>query len=183
MSTQPNPYAPPAARVEDVQGNDTQVEAIRREHLKHEASVRSVGSLYMLSSLLVVLAGVSMLAVMVPATSAAYRAGVMSAYLLLAVLFFATGFSLRKLKPWTRMTAALFSALGLLAIPIGTIINGYILYLLLSAKGKRIFAPDYAGIVAATPHIKYRTSLLVWILLGFMLLAMVAAIVIPAVRR
>jgi hypothetical protein len=50
---------------------------------------------------------------------------------------------------------------------------------LLSAKGKRLFEPDYAGIVAATPHIQYRTSIVIWILLGIIVLLVAAAVLVP----
>ena len=67
-------------------------------------------------------------------------------------------FGLRNLKSWGRIPAALFAGIGLLAFPIGTLINGYILYLLLSAKGRMVFSAEYREIIQQTPEIKYRTS-------------------------
>jgi hypothetical protein len=55
-----------------------------------------------------------------------------------------------------------FAFLGLIAFPIGTIINAYILYLLLSAKGKYVFSADYRAVITATPHIRYKMSFIVW---------------------
>ncbi len=49
----------------------------------------------------------------------------------------------RKLAPWARITTIVLAAIGLLGFPVGTLINGYILYLMLSKKGKRIFEDDY----------------------------------------
>ena len=49
MSVTTNPYAPPKARVEDVVQSSSDAEAIRREFLKHETSVRSIGTLYYLA--------------------------------------------------------------------------------------------------------------------------------------
>jgi hypothetical protein len=43
----------------------------------------------------------------------------------------------------------------------GLAIAGFILYLLLSQKGAMVFSPEYAAIVARTSHVKYRTGLLV----------------------
>jgi hypothetical protein len=60
------------------------------------------------------------------------------------------------------------SGLGLLGFPIGTAINAYILYLFLSKKGRTIFAPEYQAVIAATPEVKYRTSILVWIFLALL---------------
>jgi hypothetical protein len=86
-------------------------------------------------------------------------------------------------EPSARVAAIVFAGIGLLGFPIGTLINGYILYLLLSQKGRRIFQPDYAHIVAATPEVKYRTSIVVWIILGIFLLGILAAISLPFVMR
>lgn len=105
----------------------------------------------------------------------------MTVYLALGILLIATGRGVRRLQPWARTVAIVLSCIGLLGVPLGTLIHGYFLYLLLSAKGKRIFEPDYAAIFAATPHVKYRTSIVVWILLGILLLAVAAAIVVPMI--
>ena len=88
----------------------------------------------------------------------------------------ACGFHLRRLRPLARIPVGIISALGLLAIPLGTLINGYILYLLFSKKGRFILSPEYQAIVAATPEIKYRTSIVIWILLGLVLVFIVGAI-------
>ena len=184
MSAQSNPYAPPTARVDDVGVADSEAEAIRQEHITHEASVRSVGILYLLSAAFAAIAGV------VIAFAGAFgdsnnglMLGLGSVYVVLAVVSFLLGRGIRQLRPWARTTSIVLSCIGLLGFPVGTLINGYILYLMLSAKGKRIFEPDYADIVAATPHIKYKTSLLVWILLALFLLGIGAAIVIPLLNR
>jgi len=64
---------------------------------------------------------------------------------------------------------------------VGTLINGYILWLVLSKKGRFILSKDYAAIVAATPHVKYRTSpwILVWIVVGAILLMILIAVLYP----
>jgi hypothetical protein len=64
---------------------------------------------------------------------------------------------------------------------LGTLINGYILYLLLSAKWEMVFSAEYRDIIDATPHIKYRTSILIWMLLGIIVAAIAAVIIIPMV--
>jgi hypothetical protein len=53
-------------------------------------------------------------------------------------------------------------------VPIGTLINAYILYLVFSRKGRTILSEDYQQVIAATPHIKYKTSIIVWIFLGLL---------------
>ena len=73
----------------------------------------------------------------------------------------------------------MFAALGLLAFPIGSIISLFILILLCRPKGIRVLSPDYREVIAATPHIKYRTPIWIWVLLGLIVLALVAAAFLP----
>jgi hypothetical protein len=184
MSAQINPYAPPAAHVADIgSGADPHAEAIRQEHIKHETSVRSVGILYYLSSFLMVIGGIGLLALgrMDEQTQLGFLVGLI--YLILGALSLVVARGIRQLKPWARKTCIVLSAVGLLGFPIGTLINGYILYLMLAAKGKRVFEPDYPAIITATPHIKYRTSIVVWLVLALLLIGVAAAIVIPMLNR
>lgn len=184
MSAQINPYAPPAAHVADiVSGADSHAEAIRQEHIKHETSVRSVGMLYYFGSFLMVMGGIGLLMLgrMNEQTQLGFLIGLI--YLILGALSLVVARGVRQLKPWARKTCIVLSAIGLLGFPIGTLINGYILYLMLAAKGKRVFEPDYPAIIDATPHIKYRTSIVVWVLLALVLIAVAAAIVIPMLNR
>lgn len=184
MSAQSNPYAPPTARVDDVGVVDPEADAIRNEYIKHEASVRSIGSLYLISAVFGAIGGLVVLVATASASQDAAALAVMGVvYIALSAFLFFVGRGVRRLERWARTAAIIFACIGLLGFPLGTLINAYILYLMLSAKGKRIFEPDYAEIVAATPHIKYRTSLLVWILLAIVLLGICAAIVIPLVGR
>ncbi|PAW69614.1 MAG: hypothetical protein B9S38_09450 [Verrucomicrobiia bacterium Tous-C4TDCM] len=69
------------------------------------------------------------------------------------------------------------AGISLIGFPIGTLIGAYILYLLLGAKGKMVFSPEYQAVIAQTPHIRYRTSKVVWILLGLVLLIIVFGLV------
>ncbi len=182
MSAPVNPYAAPTADVDDVnESADGKVEALRQEHIKHEASIQSAGLLYVLGGLFGASAAVfGFLAV--PKTD-----GASLLFPLFMVgfsgLWLYVGVSLRKLKPWTRIPAALLAVLGLFNIGLGTLISAYILWLVLSKKGRFILSPEYAAIVAATPHIKYRTSIIVWILLGLIVLGLAAAFLIPMFAR
>ena len=89
------------------------------------------------------------------------------------------GWGVRGLRRWGRILGCILSALGLLGFPIGTLINAYILYLFLSKKGRTIFAPEYQDVIAATPDVKYRTSIVVWIVLGLLVILVAAAFVLP----
>ena len=197
-----NPYAAPPADADLVMadsqlGSDSsQDEVIRREYLSHEASVRSVGTLYYLGSFLLGFSAISMAAFaflypiesdLNPTTSVIDLASTvatlfgLSIYLSLSALLFCTARGLRSLRPWARISSGIISAIGLIGFPFGTIINVFILYLLISRKSKVVFSPEYRDIIARTPHIKYKTSLIVKILaiilLGFLALGVISAII------
>jgi hypothetical protein len=180
MSVNVNPYAPPKARVSDVIPAASEAESIRKDHIKHEASIRSIGMLYYLSGVFMLLAAIGLIVAGFAGTEQSIAFGLAPVYLVLGVLSIAVARGIRALQPWARTTCIVLSVIGLLGIPIGTLINGYFLYLLLCAKGKRIFEADYSGIVAATPHIKYRTSPIVWILLAVLVLGIATAVVVAS---
>jgi hypothetical protein len=94
-------------------------------------------------------------------------------YLGLGILQGATAMGIRKLQNWARYVAVVFSVIGLLGFPIGTIISAYFLYLLLSQKGTMVFSDEYKEIIAATPHLKYKTSIIVIILLILLVVILV----------
>ena len=158
-------------------------EEIRRQYLKHEASVKSVGILYYLGGIaLTVLGGASLFAVV-----SAGR-GLLSLFIGVMLLLFGmgqlvVGYGIRRLKSWARIPTAILSGFGLLGFPIGTIINAYIMYLVLCKKGKMVFSEEYRDVIAQTPHIKYRTSIVVWILLGLIVFAIAAALILPMLAR
>ncbi|CAA6676638.1 MULTISPECIES: hypothetical protein [unclassified Lentimonas] len=153
--------------------------AIRQEHIKHEASIRSVGLLYYFGGFLVMMGGLSASVTSFGASggegSAAFI-GIFSVVLILGVGLISVGRGFRRLRPWVKIPATILSALGLLNIPIGTLIHGYILYLIHSQKGKVVFSPEYQEIREATPEIKYKTSKLVWAILIVLLLGLVALV-------
>ncbi len=188
MSSAPNPFEAPSVDPVDPETLKPQSEAerIRREHLNTETNIRSLGFLYMLGGVVGTIAMIGVLsAVAIPALFGNNRSVGLGELLILIPLLglypllLFTGFSLRKLKPWSRWVAVTFSALGLLGFPIGTLLSGFFLYTLLNSKGNTVFTPQYARIIEQTPHIKYKTSVLVWVLLGLALLGIAAAIMIP----
>jgi len=156
---------------------DGAAEEIRKAHISHEASVKSVGFLYLLGGAFILLASLGLMLAPNSARDAqtfGLAFGVILA--VLAGLQIATGFALRKLRPWSRVAGGILSGIGLLGFPLGTLINGYILYLLLSKKGAMVFSEPYQRVIAATPHIKYRTSIIVWIVLGLLVLVLAIAL-------
>jgi hypothetical protein len=186
MSDIQNPYAAPGANIEHAEIGG-EAETIRKEHINTEASIQAVGRLYWLGCFLALLTFIA-LVVGVASSRSEIAGGLMSSLptaiglLFISVMYGAAGFGLRKLKPWARIVATIVSVIGLIGFPIGTLISGYILYLLWSKKGRAVFSPDYQDVITATPHIKYKTSLLVWIILGILILLVVAVIALPLIR-
>jgi len=186
-----NPYAATASSAEAVSIAIDDAELTRRKYLSHEASIQSVGLLYMLGAAFSMLYGVGIVfAILYSQTGTGTLASVGFAEIgeigiglligAVGMLQAYGGWSLRTLNASGKPIAVLLSVIGLLGIPIGTLISLYILYLLLSEKGRMVFSPEYKAVIAATPHIRYRTSLLNWILL-FVFLAVVVGLVAFAV--
>ena len=150
-------------------------EQIRQEHINHEASIRSVGFLYMLGGVLTALPALLLIASGGRTDMGSMAEGMTLG--LVSAVSIATGLGLRALKRWARSVSFILSCIGLLAIPIGTIINGYVLYLLASQKGKTVFSDDYKQTIAETPHIKYKTTIFVWIVLALLLLVVLVGLI------
>jgi len=84
--------------------------------------------------------------------------------------------SIRKVEKSGRSVVTVFSSLGLILYPFGSLINCYFLYLLWTKKGRFIFTPKYQKVIKATPHIKCKTHIAVWILLGLAFAALGIAV-------
>ena len=177
MSNATSPYAPPAARVADVSASaNPEAEAIRQAHISHEASIKSIGILYYLGGVALIIFGIVSLA--------AVREGAVAPLMALFFLVLGAGelfagWGVRALRKWGQVVGCVLSVFGLLGFPIGTLINLYILYLLLSKKGRTVFSPAYQEIIVATPHVKYKTSILVWIFLALLVALVLAAVLLP----
>jgi hypothetical protein len=140
------------------------MERVRREYRNHEAAVQSIGTLYYLGAIGLLLASISLLVTLAAQPGAPHGSNSLLFAVLcasLAAVNMVLGRGLRRLRPWVRTPVGILSGLGLLAAPpVGTLINGYILYLLFSRKGAMVFSPAYQEIIRQTPHIRYRTSAL-----------------------
>ncbi|MEM1202539.1 MAG: hypothetical protein AAGN66_04865 [Acidobacteriota bacterium] len=181
-----NPYAPPTARLAPSgadPNSSPDAEAIRHQYLKHEASIRSIGSLYYFGAIML---GLSCLVFVIQAIvqlrspsdsgeSFAALIGTTAITFLLALLYRWIGKGLRSLDNKVVLVTTVLLALGLLGIPIGTLISAYFLYLIHSKKGKMVLSPEYRAIVAQTPHIRYRTPVWILVLLAVIVIAIVAA--------
>lgn len=167
-----NPYAAPQV---DVMPTATADEHVRQLHINTEATIKSIGTLYYLGAFVGVLVSVASLATMTrhgPAleTGVALFLGAFGA--VQGVL----AYGLRRLLPWTRIPVIVLSCLGLLAFPIGTIISIYFIATLAGKKGQLVMTPEYRRIIAATPHIKRKTSIFVWVLLVLLIVVLIGVI-------
>lgn len=179
-----NPYAAPSADTYIVgyEGSLAEAEQTRNELIKHEASVKSIGSLFLLGALLCLLSAVVngftlFLERSLAGSEPAYSPLVLISVLAFGGLYFWIGRGLRRLDGRVRVVAIVFSAFGLLGFPIGTAISAYFIYLLASAKGKQVMSEEYQAIVAATPHIRYRSPWLI-VALGVVALFIVVLLMI-----
>ncbi|MCE9546262.1 MAG: hypothetical protein K8T25_12170 [Planctomycetia bacterium] len=169
MNEMLNPYAAPAidaGPTVSMPRTVAEAEDIRMQHLRHEGEIRSVGLVYeILGSLL-----------SVPAMGGLYSGGelfsegarmipadwqwpVLGGSVLLvglACCAFAVGFALRRLDRRVKLPLVLLSGVGLLIFPLGTLVNGWVLYLLLSRQGGAVLSPQYAEVCRMTPKMRYR---------------------------
>ncbi|MCP4891847.1 MAG: hypothetical protein GY904_35310 [Planctomycetaceae bacterium] len=176
-----NPYAPTSETHEQIPTRDDP-EAYRRAHLKHEASCKSIGTLFLISSIIVT---TSCFFVMLRPTpqdmlgssdTPAFLGNLL--VLLLSLIQGAVGLGLRQLRAWSKIGGVVFLLVGLLAFPIGTILGPCFLYLLLCKKGQIVFSPSYQNIITQTPHIRYRTSIITWLLALMILLLIVFSVLL-----
>ena len=156
-------------------------EAIRKEHLNHEASIRSIGMLYMLGAVLVILLGAALMTQGIllrpPVEDAIFIVAFCFIYMAMGLVQFVIGRGLRNFGKSARIGGIVLSCIGLLAVPIGTLMSGYFIYLLAGRKGQYIFSDEYQAIRRATPHIVYRTSMIVWVLAALLVLLLIGAVI------
>ena len=133
-------------------------EEVRRQHLGQEAQIKSIGSLYYLGAIVSII-GVAVALIGKPLRFAPeVVAGIAVTALFIPIQFF-VGYGLTHLRNWARIVALVFAFLGLLAFPVGTVICVIVIILLLLKKNTMIFSPEYKEIIAATPHIKRKISI------------------------
>jgi hypothetical protein len=173
-----NPYAAPATKSVATDGHNAPFDEQRRKYLSHEASIQSIGLLYGLGAIIMTPVCIGLIVM----TVSAPNAGPSSLMVPIVVLPIAVGqmflaFGLRRLRPWARIPTIVLSVIGLIGFPIGTLMSAYILYLLCSAKGTVVFSEQYQEVIRQTPHIRYKTSIVVWIFLALLLLLIAVGVV------
>ena len=177
-----NPYKAPQVEEVEAEGLISDPERIRRLHLKHEASLKGMGTLLILGAVLVGISFLGLFAAMPVSQGGGMSLPqgpelvIMGVLLLFVVLQLVVGVGLRRLAPWSWIPGIIVAAISIINFPIGTVIGGYFLYLLVAPKGRRVLAADYREIVRQTPHIKYRTPIWLWVLLLVLVLAVVGSL-------
>jgi hypothetical protein len=178
-----NPYAP-TVNVTKEAGYESDAEAFRKKYISHEASVKSIGTLYLIGTAIMIPLGLASLVIPLLTTTNAtggpdifFVLGVGAVYLAFGIGYGFVGVGIRQLRPWARIVGIVFSAIGLIGFPIGTLISLYFLYLLASEKGSVVFSDSYKQVIAQTPHIKYRTSVIVWVLVALLLIVLAMGVV------
>jgi len=188
-----NPYEAPDTGISPLPEEGVppdQALLIRQAHIKHEASIRSIGILYYLGAALCLIGAAIGTWNAIQISSIQYDGGadvagaarlvggmILPIFVALTLgigpIIAARG--IRSLKTWGRILGIIISAIGLLAFPLGTLVNIYILYILIAPKASMIFSAPYKQVIALTPDVKYKTSKAVWIILGlFVLLVLIA---------
>lgn len=155
----------------------TSAEETRREYLKHEAAVRSVGTYF-----IVIGSFLSLGTIAAPFSSNTGPINFLMIliYAVLLALFAGLiwiGALLRKLDRRAKVPTLIVAGLGVassLPTLIGWIIPAYILYLVLCQKGKMVFSDHYSQVIRRTPHIKYK----MWIILKILLIVFGVLIVL-----
>jgi hypothetical protein len=153
-------------------------EATRKKFLTHEATVKSIGSLYYFWAVCYFLGGVVWL--VYREESVATRIGTSILLVLFGAAFFWVGRGLRVIDPKVKTLATMLAVFPLMAIPL---LGVYVLYIIHSAKGKVVFSKEYRAVIEATPALRYRTSLFTWILLGLLISVFVASILLVVFKK
>jgi hypothetical protein len=144
-----NPYAPPKGQpLNDTPTNEDQ-KSLRAANISHEVAVQLIGTLYFgvcVTHLALALIFLS---------SDSFFVGRPEILFLIFVGGFSAvlSFGIMKLRAWARYLAIVCSAVGLFAVPIGTLISGYILYLFFKPASSLIFSSRYREVIAETPDL------------------------------
>jgi hypothetical protein len=145
-----NPYTPPQADL-DPPAARTSISA-RASMMKYEVGIRSVGTVFLFIGLILLMAGSIVLAF-----HREYWIGGLSALAGAAVAFW-VDCGLQKLRGSARTVAMILAGIGLLGFPVITLVSLHILFVLGNKSARAVFTPDYARIIAATPHINHKQS-------------------------
>ena len=108
-----NPFQAPQTPFEPNEFAGADADVIRTQHLSHEASIKSIGGLYLIGGVLLVV-----MSFIVIVTRGNQQANWMTAIRLvfgvIGIVLCVLAFGIRRLRSWARIPAGIFSGLGLL---------------------------------------------------------------------
>lgn len=173
-----NPYAAPLTETEaPLDATTDDLVAIRRKHIGAEASIKSIGSLDYFGSVIMIIAAAG---AFFPFPSSAYEFGrAVGSFIVSAGIgagIFYLGFKTRELNPTARIVQTVFlipgTLISVITAPGALFWSLVIAYVLWSGKARVVFSEHYRKVVIpATPEIKYRSSIIMWI--GLILVVLV----------
>lgn len=177
-----NPYAAPEADISApaMVGPDVAAaEAIRKTHISSEKNLQTIGLLMIIGGVGTALMGLfflfSALLMEAEPQDKAVAIGMSVFYLLWGGFSIQVARGLRRFKNRSRVWACVLMLPGIISP-----VTWLFLYCLMNKKGKFVCTPEYARIIEQTPHVTYKTSIIVKIfgllLLGIILLGIGAAI-------
>jgi len=104
MQDENNPYAPPEAKDLEAEPNSefARAERIRKEHIKHEASIKSVGCLHLFGGVMVVLAAITSIPAALSGRVGPEMVGFLVGYAAVGVALIASGYGLEPSSPGPR---------------------------------------------------------------------------------
>ena len=180
-----NPYAASASTLTpSIYSSETAIGDVvqfRQNHLSHESAIKGFALLYAISSGFSILVALAIVCI----GALALTTGASSAVAVIAIVysiayFFAGGLAglvshgLYRLSDVGKIGGAIFAALSLCALPFGTALGAYLLYLIFSSKGNIVFSERYRSAVKETPQIRATIPIFVWVVLAVMALFFVA---------
>ncbi len=143
-----NPYAPPTADL-DPPVTGTSISA-RASMLKYEVAIRSEGTVFLFGGLILFAVGSIILSF-----HRHYWIGGLAALAVAAVAFW-VDYGLQRLRGSARTVGMILAGIGLIGFPVITLVSLRILFVLGNKASRAVFTPDYARIIAATPHINHK---------------------------
>lgn len=188
MSTTNNSNGDDSCRIPELANNKSfnyhngEMERTRKYFLINESSVKGIGCLFVFAGILIIISilflsfpNIMRLSgpvgerfdqnVLLPEVAVANGRIV----LFLGGLHIGIGWALIKLRNCARIIAGIFAIPGLVGIPIGTLISGYIIYSLFSKKAKYVCSIDYKKVISETPDIKCPIPIMIIIIIGILL--------------
>lgn len=177
-----NPFAAPETLFDDdQQANWPDAEGIRRQHIQHEANVKSIATVYLFTGGICTVTCLVIVIHSRPAQHSSYLW--FGLFATLSIVQFIISYGVSSLRRSARRPAIVLSAIITIAFPIGTMLGPYFIYLLTHSKSETVFSGNYQSVIARTKHVRQKTPLLAWILLTAVLLATGAGLLLVLISR